>query len=360
MTKPENNKDKNKKTTAFSKLKNMSKDKKHISIAIGIILVCLVSAFFVWKVYYHGESADYIATQKQINKVNSADKKRFNKIHQDSFPTVQEAHDYLVQATGHKDLTSSAISYKTIDNDLVNKYGNAAMKALVGGYCLDENMAPQQEITQEVNLALMDPNQKDYVGFAEKRYETSIYKPGQINDLGHTKVPLYMPYIAPSNKLTWQNDSGYYISSPVILPATINEDAKKNCPYRVLMLFVQVPSGSDTSISSFKKEINSIDVKVDNKKIGLSGSHKETNTGSNQIGLQMATISKAANKLNIWDANEIKAGSIVPVAFDMPLKSIENADGTNNDKAAQLDITINGNVLPSAFNIYNSSDKVIL
>lgn len=358
MKKPENNKD-NKKNS-FSKLKNMTKDNKHILIAAGVILGCMLIAFGVWQFYYHGESPDYIATQKQINKVNKDDKKRFNKIHQDSFPTVQEAHDYLVQATGHKDLTSSAISYKTINNDLINKYGNAAMEALIGGYCLDENMTPQQEITQEVNLALMDPNQKDYVGFAEKRYETSIYKPGQINDLGHTKVSLYMPYIAPSNKLTWQNDSGYYISSPVILPATINEDAKKDCPYRVLMLFVQVPSNSDTSVNSFKKEINSINIKVDNEKIDLSGSHKETNTGNNQVGLQMTTISKAANKLNIWNANKIKAGSIVPVAFDMPLKSIENANGTNNNKAAQLDITINGNVLPSAFNVYDSSDKVIL
>lgn len=357
MTKPENNEDKNKKTTTFSKLKNMSKDKKHISIAIGIILVCLVSAFFVWKVYYHGESADYIATQKQINKVNSADKKKFNKIHQDSFPTVQEAHDYLVQATGHKDLTSSAISYKTIDNDLVNKYGNAAMKALVSGYCLDESMTPQQEITQEVNLALIDPSQKDYVGFAEKRYNTSFYNPGKVKSLGNTEVSLNLPYITPNKKLSWQGDSGYYISSPLILPATI-KGGKSN--YGILMLFVQVPSDNDTSVSAFNKEINSIKVEVNNDKLELGGSHKDTNTGDNQRGLQLSGISEPANNINIWDANKIKAGSIVPVIFDLPNKIIKDANGVNDNNATELNVSINGNMIPSIFNVYGASNKVIL
>lgn len=345
MTKPENNEDKNKKTTTFSKLKNMSKDKKHISIAIGIILVCLVSAFFVWKVYYHGESADYIATQKQINKVNSADKKKFNKIHQDSFPTVQEAHDYLVQATGHKDLTSSAISYKTIDNDLVNKYGKTAMEALVNGYCLDEDMAPNQEIAQEVNLALLDPSQKDYVGFAEKRYSTSFYNPGKVKNLGNNYFIPHMMFATPNNKLSWQADGSYYISSPVVLSKTIGQ-------YGILMTFVQVPSDSDTSVKDFKHEINSIKIKVNDEELNLGGSHKATYSGENQKGLQLSSISQAANGINIWNANNIKAGSIVPVTFDIPVKYLKDGSGKLN-----INISIDGNIYPS-LQAYGGGTKI--
>lgn len=349
MKKPENNKD-NKKNS-FSKLKNMTKDNKHILIAAGVILGCMLIAFGVWQFYYHGESPDYIATQKQINKVNKDDKKRFNKIHQDSFPTVQEAHDYLVQATGHKDLTSSAISYKTINNDLTNKYGNTAAKALINGLCLSDSMTPNQEINQEVGLSLLDPSQKDYVGFMENRYTTSIYTPNKFSEKSNFSV-IDSTILTSNNKLNWQSDNGYYISNPIILPSSVKDNG--NNKYSTLLLFIQVPynGGTDTSVSNFKKEMNSIKVKVNDDELSLSGSHKETNTGDNQIGLQACSSSGAANKLNIWDAKNIKASSIVPVTFDFPNKIIKDANNIQD-----INISVNNNVIPS-LKIYNGQTKI--
>lgn len=346
--KPEKNN--TKKNKFIDKIKNLSKDNKHILIAICVILVCSIGGFAVWKMHYHGESPSYIATQKQINKVNDARTKEFNEIHQDSFPTVQEANQYLVQKFGHKDLTSSAISYKEINAALQIKYGKLATKALNNGLCLSENMTPNQEINQEVGLAALDPNQKDYVGFMENRNTTNIYTPDKINKQSNYSV-INSVALAPNNKLTWQNDNGYYLSSPVILPAAINNTSSKK--YDTLLMFVQVPiSDKDTSVKAFRKEISSIKVKVNDYNLSLSGSHEETNTGENQIGMQMCSTSGAANRLNIWNAKNIKAGSIVPVTFDFPTKIIKDAN-----KFQDINISINGDVMPS-LQTYNGPVKI--
>lgn len=299
--------------------KKNRKINKNITIPIIILAVCAGISLLVWKLQYHGASPDYVSTQKQINENKDKEKKMFNSIKQDSFPTVQQAHDYLVEQTGHKDLSSSSVSLDDIRKLLKDKYGSDAANALLSGLCLSEDMSPDQEAEQEISLAQVDKNQKDYVGFADKSWTTSVYNPSDIESNGTTTFPINVPTAGPSSKLSWSKDGDFSLSNPIALDLSV----KTNKKYCTMLVLVKTPLDNDTSFNDFKNEMNSISVKVNGKRLGLSGSHEETKTSEESQGMQYSKSSGAKNNLAVYESNKIFAGSIVPVTFDLPLSSVK-------------------------------------
>lgn len=290
---------------------------KSIMIPTIVIIVCAITALFVWKLQYHGESPDYVSTQKKINQNKAKTKEQFKKIKQDSFPTVQQANQYLIDQTGKKDL--NGVSLDKLKSLLKDKYGTTAANALLSGLCLSQDMTPEQESSQEVRLAQLDKNQKGYVGFAYRDYTTSVYDPSSIDDNGKTRFPVNVYTAAPSDKLSWTKDGDFQLSTPIAMDLSV----KKNDKYCTMLIFIKVPSGDDTSFNDFKNEMQSINLKVNGEKLDLSGSHEETKTSEESQGMQFTKSPGAKNDMYVYDSDKIFQSSVVPVTFDLPLSDIE-------------------------------------
>lgn len=332
---PKNKKKQSFFSTLITRLKTTGKKHPVMTGASIALVVLLGLAGICWKFEYHGESPQLIAVQHQENKNQRQATREFNRDKQDSFPTVQQAHDYLKNKFGVEP-DSSQVSAKQINNALVQKYGKTAAKLLQNGYCLSEVMTPAQEAQQEVLLARNDPNQTDYVGFNQVQYTTSIYHPNKVSVARHTSLDLNTTAAIPVNKnMTYTNlKNGYQVSDPVILPVSLKQvinGHKKNDGTFTMLLFVRVPVNKTTYRFNLNRFIDSLNVEAGGQKAKLAQGAGYSD------GLQLSGLSRAANNLNLKKSYKIFRGSLVPVAFEI--------HPNQNQKVSQFNVKVNGNNL---------------
>lgn len=335
---PKNKKKQSFFSTLITRFKTIGKKHPVMTGASIALVVLLGLAGICWKFEYHGESPQLIAVQHQENKNQRQATREFNRNKQDSFPTVQQAHDYLKSKFGVEP-DSSQVSAKQINNALVQKYGKTAANLLQNGYCLSEVMTPAQEAQQEVLLARNDPNQADYVGFNQVQYTTSIYHPNKVSGPSHVRYNLDTLAGIPENKtMTYTNlKHGYQVSDPVLLPYSMKQlteseqKAKKgNGGTLTMLLFIKVPNKTVYRFE-FNHVIDSLNVQVDGQKAQLAQGAGYSN------GLQLTGLSNSANKFNLKKSYKIFRNSLVPVAFEV--------HPNVNKPIAQLNVKVNGNNL---------------
>lgn len=251
---------------------------------------------------------------------------------ENKLPTVQEANHYLQRKLGSKLLGASK---GTIKKTLTKRYGKHNVQLLMDGYGVSKTLLAEQQRQQKVQLAILDDKQKDYVGLSQQQINTDVTKPNQANITGE-RFDLGGKGFIPLNKtLTFAPIKDYQISNPIAFDYSMEQlikspSAKNNNTY-TLFFFVKAPNRTNNR-NELIKFVKSLNISANGHKAKLAvGKGKKD-------GLQMASLSQAANGLSLDKNRNIYPNSVVPVAFEVQLPK--------GQTIANTPIEVNGEVQP--------------